>query len=82
MAHTGQPRPDSGLDFQVNALKIFQAFPSSLGRGPAKRCSILFSVGGPIFGFRSFCWPHSDFPGNVSAASSTNPTQSTIDKIP
>jgi hypothetical protein len=33
MAHTRQSRPDSSLDFQVNALSTFQAVAFSLGSG-------------------------------------------------
>ena len=44
MAYTRQSRPDSGLDFQVKALKKFQSVPSSLGSGcvdtPGKRAAV------------------------------------------
>jgi len=33
MAHRRQPRPDSGLGFQVKVLQIFQVVPSTLGSG-------------------------------------------------
>ena len=33
MAHIRQSRPDSGLGFQANVVKTFQAVPSSLGSG-------------------------------------------------
>ena len=33
MAHIRQPRPDSGIGFQVKVLKPFSVVPSSLGRG-------------------------------------------------
>ena len=33
MAHTRQLRPDSGIGFQVNVLKVFEGVPSSLGSG-------------------------------------------------
>jgi len=33
MAHTRQSRPDSGLGFQVKALKTFYGVPLSLGNG-------------------------------------------------
>ena len=36
MAHAKQPRPDSGLGFEVNALTTFQHFPSWLGSGLPK----------------------------------------------
>ena len=34
MAHDRQSRPDSGRDVQVQALKLFQGVPSSLGSEP------------------------------------------------
>ena len=36
MAHIRQPRPNSGLDFQVRALEPFRVVASSLGRGPSE----------------------------------------------
>ena len=33
VAHVRQSRPDSGLGFQVNVLKITRVVPSSLGSG-------------------------------------------------
>ena len=33
MAHLRQPRPDSGLAFQVKGMKSFLVVPSSLGNG-------------------------------------------------
>jgi len=33
VAHTRQPRPDSGRGFQVQVLKTFQVVPDSLGSG-------------------------------------------------
>ena len=33
MEHFRQPRPDSGLDFQVKGLQTFQVVPSSLASG-------------------------------------------------
>ena len=34
MAHIGQSRPHSGLDFQVKALKIFEVVPGGTRRPP------------------------------------------------
>jgi len=33
MAHIRQPRPESGLGFQVKDLEIFSVVPSALGSG-------------------------------------------------
>ena len=35
MAHIRQPRPDSGLGFQVKVLKLFNVVPSEGGSGRA-----------------------------------------------
>ena len=48
MEQISQPRPDSGLEFQVNVLKKFEVVPYSLETSTTKTVGALSSRGAPI----------------------------------
>ena len=47
MAHLRQSRPESGLGFQVNVLKTFQAVPSSLGSSFPRTVAVVSGISLP-----------------------------------